>query len=79
MSPCCAHAIVAACEDQANRIRELEQREPEDVQVAKAQRDEALDALVRVLAILARDGGFRTSRQQATIRGARALVAEVGK
>ncbi len=31
-----------------------------------------------LLAILKRDGGFRTPKQQATMRGARALLAECG-
>ncbi len=31
-----------------------------------------------LLAILKRDGGFRTPTQQATIRGARALLVELG-
>lgn len=37
------------------------------------------ESLANVLAILKRDGGFRTPVQQATIRGARALLVELGE
>ncbi len=47
--------------------------ELEDARVATLAR-----VLGEVLAILKRDGGFRTPVQQATIRGARALLAEIG-
>lgn len=36
------------------------------------------ESLAAVLAILKRDGGFRTPKQQATLRGARALLVELG-
>ena len=78
MRQCCAGAVVAACEEKDRRIAELE-RQPvatEDVQIARARRDDALDALRGVLAILDRDGGFRTPKQQAVMRGAKALIAE---
>lgn len=79
MNPCCTHAVVTACASKDARIRELEtSNEPEDVQVARAERDEAIEALRGVLAILKRDGGFRTPRQQATMRAARALLVEHG-
>lgn len=35
-------------------------------------------AVTALLEILKRDGGFRTPNQQATIRGARALLVELG-
>lgn len=46
--------------------------------VPSAQRDQALLVLARVVAILRRQGGYMTSEDQATMRGARALLAEHG-
>ena len=43
-----------------------------------AQRDAAFTAARDLLAILKRDGGFRTPVQQSTIRGVRALLVEHG-
>ncbi len=48
----------------------------EDVQVAKAQRDDALAMVRDLLAILRREAGYRRPSQQATMRGADALLAE---
>lgn len=39
---------------------------------------EAVTYLRRLLAIIDRDGGYRTAEDQATIRGARRLLAELG-
>ncbi len=40
--------------------------------------EQLTEACTALLAILKRDGGFRTPKQQATIRGARALLVELG-
>ena len=40
---------------------------------------EAIAYLRRLLAIIDRDGGYRTAEDQATIRGARALLRELGE
>lgn len=84
-------AVLAALPELAARedlIRELQAEvarlragvvEPEPIAVLRAQRDAALDLLARVVAILRRDGGFRTPRQQATIREANAVLVENGR
>jgi len=48
--------------------------ELEDARVASL-----TEACAGLLAILDRDGGFRTAKQQATMRGARALLVELGE
>lgn len=72
-----------------NRSRaQGEQLDRAEIELARAEeRDQAQTrklagialALRKVLAILDRDGGFRTPRQMATMRGARVLIAELGQ
>lgn len=47
--------------------------------VPSAQCDQALLVLASVVSILRRQGGYMTSEDQATMRGARALLAEHGR
>lgn len=79
MNVCCAHAIVAACGDKDARIAELSARlasaEPEDVQVAKAERDRALDLLAAYVKRTDKAGGFSWPDEQADARAARSLLA----
>ena len=83
MMACCAQAVALACDDAHAKIQtlhdQIENAQPENVQVIKAQLVDALNTLGRVVAILERDGGFRTPTQQRTLRGARALLAEHGR
>lgn len=81
MTPCCTLNITAACAAKDREIADLKQRleqEPEDVQVAKAQRDEALDMVRRLVKRIDKHGGYSKPDQQADMRGARALLAEHG-
>ena len=79
MNSCCLVNIVTACDTLAAENKRLKERITEPVTVDDARIAAALDALAGVLAILARDGGFRTARQQQTIRAARALMTEMGR
>jgi hypothetical protein len=81
MMACCAGAIVAACDVQAAEIADLKRQlaERTDDPVAEAERDALREALVAVMGILDKDGGFRTPRQQKAMRGAKALIAETGR
>jgi hypothetical protein len=51
---------------------------PAATDVLQAERAALLDALAAALAIIATDGGYRKAEHQATIRGLRALHAELG-
>lgn len=77
LSPCCTLNITTACAAKDAEIAELKQRlgeEPEDVQVAKAERDRALDLLADLLAD--RKGNeFEWMPRQATWRAVKSLIA----
>lgn len=45
----------------------------------KAERDYALDLLARLVAIMSRDGSYLAPEDQATLRVARAVLAEHGR
>jgi hypothetical protein len=83
MNDCCAISVIVACDQKDQLIARLNAQlaalDPEPVAVVKAERDSALDAAADLLAILRRDGGFRTARQQSTIRGVVALLSEHGR
>ncbi len=82
MTECCATAVVAATESDRARISDLTAQlassQPEPVKVARAERDQALEYLSRMLKRIEKQGGYATSTQQADVRGARAFLAEMG-
>jgi hypothetical protein len=49
------------------------------IEIALAQRDASLDYLILVVRHLQRVGGFMKAEDQAMLRGARALLAEMGR
>ena len=81
MTDCCINAVRAACYTQTELIEaltaQLASSQPEPVKVARAERDDAIETVKALLAILRKDGGFRTPTQQATMRGAEAMLAEM--
>jgi hypothetical protein len=83
LNDCCTSAVIAACSVDHERIADLTAQlassQPEPVKVARAERDDAIKTVKALLAILKRDGGFRTPTQQATMRGAEAMLAEMGQ
>ncbi len=82
MTDCCATAVIAATEADRERISDLTAQlassQPEPVKVARAERDQALEYLSRMLKRIEKQAGFSTSTQQADARGARAFLAEMG-
>lgn len=51
----------------------------EDNEILEGQRSAALDALSSLVRYVQRVGGFMSAEDQATLRGARALLAELGR
>jgi hypothetical protein len=82
LNDCCTSAVIAACSVDHERIADLTAQlassQPEPVKVARAERDQALEYLSRMLKRIEKQAGYSTSTQQADARGARAFLAEMG-